>query len=87
MNDIESDIRSFIQNLTERHLDVSGLETTGKMRMYEVNGHTLTEEEIDFLGHIDRLTTWDVYSYVKSRARAIASSYFTWLKEWPVPVE
>ena len=67
MNSVGSRIPSFIQTLRDRNLDVSGPIKSGNVHIYEVNGHTLTEDELRVLANNDRLTTWDIYSYVKSR--------------------
>jgi hypothetical protein len=65
---VRPNIGSLIQVLRERHLDVTGPTTAGNVPIYLVNGHTLTEDEIQFLAHEDRLTTWGIFSYVKIRA-------------------
>ena len=66
--DVRPSIGSLIQVLRERHLDVTGPTIAGSVHVYLVNGHTLTEDEIQFLAHDNRLTTWGIYSHVKSRA-------------------
>jgi hypothetical protein len=65
---IPSDIRAFIQTLKENHVEVTGPTGNSVPLVFRVNEHILTGDEIRFLAHENRLTSWEIYSYVRSRA-------------------
>jgi hypothetical protein len=66
-SNILSEILSFIQTLKANHVEVTGPTQNGDSLVFRVNEHTLTEDEIRFLGRENRLTNWEIYEYVKRR--------------------
>ena len=64
---IPSDILSFLRVLRENNVEVTGPTQGGDVLVFYVNDHALTEQEIRHLGQSDRLTSWDIYEYIKTR--------------------
>ncbi|HWF38253.1 MAG TPA: hypothetical protein VG322_07030 [Candidatus Acidoferrales bacterium] len=61
------DIQRIIAALKQRDMQVTGPIPTNGESVYRINEHALTEGEIRTLAVEDQLTTWGIYSYVKTR--------------------
>jgi hypothetical protein len=68
LEEIPSDIKSILRALTFRQMAVSGPERLADKTVYLINGHALTEEELRDLARAQRLTSWEIYNYIRRRA-------------------
>jgi hypothetical protein len=64
---IPSDIRTILRALEFRRMDVAGPEQVSDKTVYRVNGHALTEDELRELAREQRLTSWEIYNYIRRR--------------------
>jgi hypothetical protein len=69
LEEIPSDIRSILRALEFRKMDVAGPERLAEKTVYLINGHSLTEEELRELARTQRLTSWEIYDYIRRRSR------------------
>jgi len=64
---VPPDIERIIQALKLHGAEVDGPTEHNEELVYRINEHNLTEHEIRFLAENDRLTTWEIYNYVRNR--------------------
>jgi hypothetical protein len=67
MEDIPCDIERMIRALSIHHMEVIGPTTANGKRFYNVNGHSLSEDELRTLSRKHLLTNWDILNYSRFR--------------------
>jgi hypothetical protein len=68
LEEIPTDIKTILRALAFRNMTVSGPERLVDKTVYFINGHSLTEEELRELARTQRLTSWEIYNYIRRRA-------------------
>lgn len=64
---IPPDIERIVNALRQRDMQVTGPTDKNGETVYRINEHLLTEGELRTLSTEDRLTTWEIFNYVKTR--------------------
>jgi hypothetical protein len=64
---VPSDIEQIIQALKLQGAEVEGPTEHDEGLVYRINKHTLNEHEIRSLAQTGRLTSWEIFNYVRNR--------------------
>ena len=61
------DVQRILEAMTLHHMEVEGPTVLPDKVVYQINGHTLTEDEIRSLSQRQLLTSWDILNYARIR--------------------
>jgi hypothetical protein len=67
--DTPSDIERIVTALKQREIHVTGPTIENGDPTYRVNGHLLSVSELQALAGDNRLTSWEIFNYVKKRGQ------------------
>jgi hypothetical protein len=73
LKEIPTDIQRIIRTLLIQRMEVTGLTTSDGRKLYFVNGHALSEDELRTLSQKQLLTSSELLNYTRARTAREAS--------------
>jgi hypothetical protein len=67
LKEVPTDIQRIILALLVQRMEVTGPTGSDERRLYLVNGHSLSEDELRALSRKQLLASWDILNYTRSR--------------------